>query len=73
VSPNGDLIICEDNGAAPHVRVLTKAGEMFDLAKNIVPGFETREFAGATFSPDGKTLFVNIQIPGMTFAIWGGW
>ena len=31
------------------------------------------EWAGATFSPDGKTLFVNIQTPGVTFAITGPW
>ena len=32
------------------------------------------EFAGSTFSPDGHTLFVNIQASrGMTFAIWGPW
>ena len=32
------------------------------------------EFAGSTFSPDGDTLFVNIQASaGMTFAIWGPW
>lgn len=75
ISPNGDLIICEDNDTAPHLRVLTKEGKMFSLARNIVPGFESREFAGATFSPDGETLFVNVQVPGLTFAIWGpfGW
>ncbi|HUE81461.1 MAG TPA: alkaline phosphatase PhoX [Pyrinomonadaceae bacterium] len=73
VSPNGELIICEDNGVAPHVRVLTKEGRVYDLVKNIIPGFESREFAGATFSPDGKTLFVNVQNPGLTFAIWGAW
>ena len=32
-----------------------------------------QEFAGATFSPDGRTLFVNIQDPGLTYAIWGPW
>ena len=32
-----------------------------------------QEFAGATFSPDGRTLFVNVQEPGTTFAIWGPW
>ena len=32
------------------------------------------EFAGSTFSPNGQTLFVNIQAGrGMTFAIWGPW
>lgn len=31
----------------------------------------TPAFAGPTFSPDGKTFFVNFQNPGITFAIWG--
>jgi secreted PhoX family phosphatase len=52
---------------------LTRQGQLFDLAKNILPGFEGHEFAGATFSPDGRTLFVNIQRPGVTLAIWGPW
>ena len=67
------LAICEDNGVNNHVRILTSQGQMVDLARNIVPGFESREFAGVTFSPDRQTLFVNIQVPGLTFAIWGPW
>ena len=40
----------------------------------IEPGdYRQSEWAGATFSPDGKTLFVNIQTPGVTFAITGPW
>lgn len=35
--------------------------------------FRGREFAGATYSPDGRWLFVNIQTPGITFAITGPW
>jgi uncharacterized protein len=31
------------------------------------------EFCGACFSPDGRVLFVNIQTPGLTFAISGPW
>ena len=31
------------------------------------------ELAGATFSPDGQVLFVNIQHPGDTLAIYGPW
>jgi hypothetical protein len=31
------------------------------------------EFCGATFSPSGRFLFVNIQVPGVTFAIEGPW
>ena len=33
----------------------------------------SNEFAGACYSPDGKWLFVNIQTPGVTFAITGPW
>ncbi len=35
--------------------------------------YSTSEWAGATFSPDGQTLFVNIQSPGVTLAITGPW
>jgi len=35
--------------------------------------YEGKEFTGATFSPGGQTLFVNIQTPGLTLAIWGPW
>ena len=66
-------MICEDGDREQFIRGLTRQGNIFDFARNIVPQFETYEFAGATFSPDGKTLFVNIQTPGITFAIWGPW
>ena len=40
----------------------------------IEPGdYRGAEWAGATFSPDGATLFVNIQTPGITFAVSGPW
>ena len=75
------LFMCEDgdytdNGRRPwenYVRILTPNGKIADFCKNIAPGFQTAEFAGATFSPDGQTLFVNLQQAGMTFAIWGNW
>jgi secreted PhoX family phosphatase len=35
--------------------------------------FGGMEFAGATFSSNGQWLFVNIQTPGITFAITGLW
>ena len=73
VSPRGGIVLCEDGGAPNHVRGLTPEGRVFDLARNI-KGVGAAEFAGATFSPDGRTLFVNIQNdPGATFAIWGPW
>ncbi len=35
--------------------------------------YRNNEFAGACFEPTGRILFVNIQTPGITFAIWGPW
>ncbi len=69
IAPNGDLILCEDKGT-PRIVGLKQNGEMYHLAKNV--GFQS-EFAGACFSPDGRTLFVNIQGPGLTLAITGPW
>ena len=57
VSPRGGLIICEDNGGMQIMRGMSRDGQMFDFAKNIHNGIE---FAGACFSPDGQTLFVNL-------------
>ncbi len=81
LSPKDKLIfLCEDSNYAVtggttdnYIRILTPDGRISDFAKNVMPGFETSEFAGAVFSPDGKTLFVNIQTAGVTLAIWGDW
>ena len=40
---------------------------------NYTTNQKQNEWAGAVFSPDGKWLFVNIQTPGVTFAITGPW
>jgi secreted PhoX family phosphatase len=43
-------------------------------AKQVGPGdFRGAEFAGACFTPDGDTLFVNVYTPGFTAAIRGPW
>lgn len=87
VSPRGGLVICEDardvdaDQGAQYLRGLTPDGRIFDLACNTLSG---TELAGATFSPDGRTLFFNVQGPtsgtvedaagsGVTVAIWGPW
>jgi len=74
------LFVCEDSdyvgvGATPEnlIRILTPDGRIADFAQNITPNFIRSEFAGTTFSHDGKTLFVNLQGVGATFAIWGDW
>lgn len=82
VSPRGNVFLCEDPDRAQQSRLsgLTRAGQLFEFARNIRPDSDglagtsaanTDEFAGATFSPDGRYLFVNIQTPGITFAITG--
>ncbi|MCB0279526.1 MAG: DUF839 domain-containing protein, partial [Calditrichaeota bacterium] len=69
VSPWGDLIVCEDHTHS-FLHGVTPKGELYHFAENI--GSEG-EFAGACFSPDGSTLFVNIQHIGETVAITGPW
>jgi secreted PhoX family phosphatase len=50
------------------------AAQIAAAGKKVAPGDNTQnEWAGATFSPDGRWLFVNIQTPGITFAITGPW
>jgi len=78
-SRRGTLVVCEDSSGDNYLRGLTRDGELFDIALNRLtsatgtPRFGD-EFAGSTFSPDGHTLFVNIQASaGMSFAIWGPW
>ena len=83
VSPRGGLLLCEDGTANPCVHGLTRDGKIVRFARNhvvlngerngIIGDFRSREFAGATFSPDGRWLFVNIQTPGFTVAITGPW
>jgi hypothetical protein len=73
-SPRGTLIVCEDHDQDNFLRGLTRSGQLITIAQNIMAGRTGDEFAGSTFSPDGETLFVNIQATnGLTFAIWGPW
>jgi secreted PhoX family phosphatase len=69
-APWGDIIICEDREDA-QVRILgiTPYAEAYTFAN----GHQRTGFSGVTFSPDGSTLFVNIQEHGLTLAITGPW
>ena len=83
VSPRGGLVLCEDGDNDNFVRGLTLDGRIFPFARNNVEfagekngiggDFRAKEFAGATYSPDGSWLFFNIQHPGITFAVTGPW
>ena len=74
VAPWGHLIVCEDNYSETlrnHLKGVTPEGKLYTLGRNAFLG--NAEFCGAVFSPDGSTLFVNIQYPGITLAITGPW
>lgn len=84
VSPRGALVLCEDGKhRAERLCGLTLDGQIFPLAENHVVlhgekqpfegDFTEEEWCGATFSPDGRWLFANIQKPGLTVAITGPW
>jgi secreted PhoX family phosphatase len=72
VAPFGDLFICEDGTGVEYVHGVNQRGELYQFAANAFRDGGS-EFAGVCFSPDGKTMFVNIQSPGLTMAIWGPW
>jgi uncharacterized protein len=90
VTPRGGVLLSEDNASptgggshplAPEIddvnRLIgvTRDGQPFEFALNTL---SDAEFAGAVFSPDGSTLFVNVfgdaqPGSGMTAAITGPW
>lgn len=68
VAPWGDLWFVEDGKGPDRVVGITPAGQVYAFARNRL---NYSELAGPTFAPDGRTFFVNVQNPGITFAIWG--
>ncbi|MGD2141334.1 MAG: DUF839 domain-containing protein, partial [Burkholderiales bacterium] len=88
-TPNGGLIICEDDASHdgdtyPLARGIPNVNRLIALGQDGIPSVfavniqNNTELAGACFSPDGEILFVNVfgnEIPGssLTCAIWGPW
>ncbi|MFS7876377.1 alkaline phosphatase PhoX [Streptomyces asiaticus] len=78
VSPYGGLVIAEDGEGIQHLFGATEDGRTYPIARNDLnigsaeePEFS--EFTGVVFSPDGSTLYANIQVPGIMLAITGPW
>jgi uncharacterized protein len=66
--PGAAMTLAEDRGEGARLSVLTAAGDVVPLARTPIPG---AELTGPCYSPDGRTLFLNVQEPGMTLAVWG--
>ncbi|MFE7099507.1 alkaline phosphatase PhoX [Streptomyces erythrochromogenes] len=78
VSPYGGLVIAEDGSGLQHLFGATATGRTYPLARNELnigsaEEPEYSEFTGVCFSPDGRTLYANIQDPGIMLAITGPW
>ena len=76
VTPWGTLVLAEDGAGASHVLSSVPGGPTYAIARNQInigtaaePEFS--EFTGPTFSPDKRTLFVNLQEPGYVLAVRG--
>jgi uncharacterized protein len=79
VPGTGDVFLQEDSSGEQFVRGVTRSGEIYDFAKSVL---NETEFCGGTFSPDGRTFFLNQQgergapspgpaLEALTYAIWG--
>jgi secreted PhoX family phosphatase len=79
VPGTGDVWLQEDSAGEQFVRGVTRSGEIYDFAKSVL---NETEFCGGTFSPDGRTFFLNQQgergapspgpaLEALTYAIWG--
>ena len=72
VTPYGELMVCEDQYGAivdNYLRGVTPAGDAYPFGRIRLQ----TEPAGACFSPDGRTMFLNLYAPTMTLAITGPW
>jgi secreted PhoX family phosphatase len=68
VNPHGGLMLAEDGSGVQHLLTVSPDGTTSVFARN---ARDDGEFTGVCFSPDGKTMFANLQKPGVTFAITG--
>ncbi|WP_137992654.1 alkaline phosphatase PhoX [Streptomyces vilmorinianum] len=78
LAPSGGLMVSEDGDGAQHVYGVSRKGEVYAVARGAQnigtpEAPEWGEFAGVTFSPDGRTMYVNCYTPGTTFAVTGPW
>ncbi len=76
--PDGTIFALAENLVLLRKHIIDASGKLYDPTVpdddfHIDDGVGAGEMAGPRFSPDGKWLFVNIQVPGVTCAITGDW
>ncbi len=71
LTPAGETYLFAKNNVQLTAAEIQAAGK----SSAFIPEGDYRdsEWAGATFDPSGQWMFVNIQTPGITFAITGPW
>ncbi|MBT4137690.1 MAG: DUF839 domain-containing protein [Candidatus Latescibacteria bacterium] len=70
IAPWGDVMVCEDGKNDDRLVGITPQGQAYTFAHNIK---NSSELTGVVFSPDGTTMFVNVQSLGYTLAVTGPW
>ena len=70
IAPWGDVVLCEDGPKNQYLVGVTPEGQFYKLGHN---AYNHSELTGSVFSPDGQTLYANIQKSGITLAIRGPW
>jgi len=70
VSSWGGLFVCEDGGGEDFLIGVTAEAREYHFARNRK---SDGELCGVCFSPDDSTMFLNMQIEGLTLAITGPW
>ena len=70
LSPNGNILLCEDGKGRDRLVCIKPDKTVSYLANN---AYNHQEFAGICFAPNNKILFINIYNPTMTIAIKGPW
>jgi hypothetical protein len=71
LTPAGETYIFAKNNVQLEPADIQKAGKSATFIA--ADDYRESEWAGATFDPSGRWLFVNVQDPGITFAITGPW
>ena len=68
LTPRGEsYVFCKNN-------VVLSEADLGAAGKSVQAGdYRDTEFAGACFDRKGQVMFLNMQSPGMTYAIWGPW